>query len=253
MQKKSENSIYSQLLIDYLSGSLGSGTQDEEFRKQICRVIFVGNSLCREDESILRDQSLRETRKKKSILTESLELFDGLIEYLLTYIPVSVDVMPGENDPAIFALPQKPLPAFFFPRSRKFSPRFQRVTNPYQFELENFRFLGHSGQILDTLSKFVKYTDKIDLCKQSLEWRHLAPIAPDSIGCVSSETDPFIIEKCPNVFFVGNQPTFETRDIDGENGQRVKIILVPDFSKGSEIAVLNLSNMECYPIKFTSY
>ena len=42
--------------------------------------------------------------------------------------------------------------------------------------------------------------------ERSLQWRHLAPTAPDTLPCYPfCDTDPFVLGECPHVYFVGNQ------------------------------------------------
>jgi hypothetical protein len=45
-----------------------------------------------------------------------------------------------------------------------------------------------------------------------LQWRHMAPTAPDTLSCFPlAGTDPFILESCPRVFFAGNQESFASK------------------------------------------
>ena len=62
----------------------------------------------------------------------------------------------------------------------------------------------------DLLSSiFGKQADEkrsLELLQQTLEWRHLAPTAPDTLSCYPfCDTDPFVLDSCPHVYFVGNQ------------------------------------------------
>eukprot|EP00983_Pelagomonas_calceolata_P083875 1156246-Pelagomonas_calceolata.AAC.1 len=50
--------------------------------------------------------------------------------------------------------------------------------------------------------------------EQCLQWRHLAPTAPDTLASYPFDAfDPFIIESTPHVLFAGNQPEFGVRSI----------------------------------------
>jgi DNA polymerase delta subunit 2 len=101
------------------------------------------------------------------------------------------------------------------------------------------RFLGGSGQTLDDLHRYTATDDRLALMEQTLHWRHLAPTAPDTLGACGTERpplralyvdtvragagaypmyerDPFIITgDCPHVYFVGNQPAYGTRLVQG--------------------------------------
>lgn len=57
---------------------------------------------------------------------------------------VTVDVIPGENDPSDDAFPQQPLNRAYFPKSYSCG-HMNSVTNPYLFSLEDALILGTSG------------------------------------------------------------------------------------------------------------
>lgn len=62
-------------------------------------------------------------------------------------------------------------------------------------------------------------TARLAVLESMLRWRHMAPTAPDTLACYPfADNDPFILHKCPHVFFAGNQPAFETRLLQGEAG-----------------------------------
>lgn len=86
-----------------------------------------------------------------------------------------------------------------------------------------------------------------------LEFRHLAPTAPDTLGCypyAEEEEDPFVMRECPHIFFAGNQPRFETTLVEGPAGERVRAILVPDFSVERTCVLVDLDSLECRPLSF---
>ena len=70
-------------------------------------------------------------------------------------------------------------------------------------------------------------------------------------GCYPfQEKDQFIIEECPHVYFVGNQPKFETIVIDGPAGQNVRLIAIPKFKETGELVLLDADTLEVDRIKF---
>jgi DNA polymerase delta subunit 2 len=78
----------------------------------------------------------------------------------------------------------------------------------------------------------------------------LAPTAPDSLWCQPySGFDPFIIQELPDVYFVGNQPKFQTEMVT-IGSKSVRIILIPDFELTSSLVVLESGNMDCTEIEF---
>lgn len=58
-----------------------------------------------------------------------------------------------------------------------------------------------------------------------------------------------MLEQCPHVYFIGNQPRFDTTIIEGQSGQRVRLITVPKFSTG-EVVLLDTETLEVEIAKF---
>ena len=57
---------------------------------------------------------------------------------------------------------------------------------------------------------------RLQLLSRVLEWGHLAPTAPDTLSTYPfSDTDPFVLDTAPHVFFAGNQPDFQSRVMTG--------------------------------------
>jgi len=79
-----------------------------------------------------------------------------------------------------------------------------------------------------------------------LEWSHIAPTAPDTLHSYPyCDRDPFVITKCPDVFFVGNQLEYNSVTIEGPKGQSVLLISVPDFETKFVCILVNLKNLHC--------
>lgn len=71
------------------------------------------------------------------------------------------------------------------------------------------------------------------------------------VGCYPfSDRDPFILLKTPHVYFIGNQPKFETRLVEGPNQQRVRIVLVPKFCNTGEVVLVNTVTLEAKVVSF---
>ena len=95
--------------------------------------------------------------------------------------------------------------------------------------------------------------DRLAELRRTLEWRHLAPSAPDSLECYpfDKETgDPMLIEECPHVLFASNQPSYKSEMISLPTGQNVLLLLVPDFSTTSTAVIVNIDTLETHPIIF---
>ncbi|XP_057507578.1 DNA polymerase delta small subunit isoform X2 [Actinidia eriantha] len=144
----------------------------------------------------------------------------------------------------------QPLHRCLFPGSSAYNT-FKSCTNPHFFELDNVRFLGTSGQNIDDLDKYSEAKDKLEFMERTLRWRHIAPTAPNTLGCYPfTDRDPFFIERCPHVYFVGNQDKYETRLMKGSEGQVVRLICIPRFGETGIAVVLNMRNLECHALSF---
>lgn len=95
-----------------------------------------------------------------------------------------------------------------------------------------------SGQTLNDIYKYIDGDSRIQMARATLDWSHIAPTAPDTLckkdaaylqmltefptlhvlplGCYPLQgKDPFILTETPHVYFIGNQPRFETRLVQG--------------------------------------
>ncbi|KAJ1403343.1 DNA-polymerase alpha/epsilon, subunit B [Sesbania bispinosa] len=219
------NPLQFQLLIDHITGHLGD-EKEQSIASQIVHVVIAGNSV-EIPRGLVNGQNL--ASKDLSRISEPIKELDILLNQITAGLPL--DIMPGPNDPSNYSLPQQPLHRCLFPGSSAYNT-FRSCSNPHSFELDNIRFLGTSGQNIDDLDKYSEAKDKLDFVERTLRWRHLAPTAPNTLGCYPfTDRDPFFIESCPHVYFVGNQDKYDTRVIKGSDGQLVRLISVPKFSE----------------------
>ncbi|KAI9122227.1 hypothetical protein K1719_006916 [Acacia pycnantha] len=238
------NPLQFQLFIDHITGHLGD-EKEQILASQIAHVVIAGNSVEFHRE-LLNGQNL--AAKDLSRLSEPIKELDILLNQIAVGLPL--DIMPGPRDPANYSLPQQPLHKCLFPGSSAYNT-FRSCTNPHCFELDNIRFLGTSGQNIDDLDKYSDAKDKLEFMERTLLWRHLAPTAPNTLGCYPfTDRDPFFLESCPHVYFVGNQDKYETRVIKGSEGQLVRLICVPKFNETGVAVMLNLRDLECHALSF---
>ena len=93
----------------------------------------------------------------------------------------------------------------------------------------------------------------LDVIQSTLEMRHVCPTAPDTLRAFPYvDEDPFVMHECPHVFFAGNQPAFGSRLVHpgGMASQAVQIISVPAFRRTRSIALLDVTSLQCYEVKF---
>jgi DNA polymerase delta subunit 2 len=73
-------------------------------------------------------------------------------------------------------------------------------------------------------------------------------------GCYPfQEKDQFVIEECPHVYFVGNQPRFDTATIEGPAGQQVRILAIPKFHETGQIVLLDTETLEAELVQIDLY
>ncbi|CAH1795392.1 unnamed protein product [Owenia fusiformis] len=247
---KNENPLNQQLLVDLLTGQLGDECQ-QEAASNILRVVVAGNSLSSETQdkdSLTKAKYLTTHSAAGSV--EAIKSLDDLLVQLAACM--EVDVMPGKHDPSNSTMPQQALHRCMFPQATMY-PTMHAVTNPYDCSIDGIRFLGHSGQPIEDITRYSNRTDYLEVLESSLRWGHLAPTAPDTLGCYPYlDEDPFILEECPHVYFAGNAPSFQQKTIEGPNGQTVLLLTVPRYSQTNTCILVNLRTLTCQPIKFES-
>ena len=242
---KQEKCMQIQILIDYILGMLGS-SEDYEMCSSIVHVIIAGNSLAKESID-------RESQSKAKYLTykseaSTIKAMTDLDQFISQLVPnISVDLMCGEYDLSNHLLPQKPVHPCMLPLSRKFhGSTFHTVSNPFACRINGVHFLGTSGQNIYNMKIYSQITDTIRLMTDTLELQHLAPTAPDTLGSFPFyDSDPFIIDNSPHIYFCGNQEKFEYKLHKDSNGAEVVLLSIPQFNKTSSAVLVNLKNLHC--------
>ncbi|XP_064421674.1 DNA polymerase delta subunit 2 [Latimeria chalumnae] len=246
-----ESLLGMQLLVDMVTGQLGD-EGEQSSAAQISRVVLAGNLLSRQMQS---KDSLNKakylTKKTQAASVEAIKMLDEILVQLSASVPV--DVLPGEFDPTNYTFPQQPLHHCMFPMAAVY-PTMQLVTNPFQAEIDGVRFLGTSGQNVSDIYKYSSMEDYIEILEWTLRAGHIAPTAPDTLGCYPFYLkDPFVLEECPHVYFCGNAPVFKMKEVKGADGQKVLLVAIPEFSTTQTACLVNLRTLECQPISFSAF
>jgi DNA polymerase delta subunit 2 len=281
----SEHSLEINLLTEFLLGeALDPGTQESV--SQISRLIIAGNSITLDTEAVSHDTigNAKKVASKKYGYDSSAynptptTHFDNFLASLLPTIPITL--IPGCADPANVSLPQQPIHSAMFPQARAYGAMppvadenrqpgwFDAVTNPWDGEVEGWRVLGTGGQNVDDVFKYVESEDRLGMMEAMCRWRCCAPTAPDTLCKLKlfvlgtlilliesgsypfQDDDPFVLNSCPHLFFVGSQPKFDTASIEGPRGQTVRLIAVPRFSETGEIVLVDSETLEASVVKF---
>ncbi|CZT18006.1 related to DNA POLYMERASE DELTA SMALL SUBUNIT [Ramularia collo-cygni] len=257
------------LLMEWLTGE-ASSFEDQTAAATVSRLIVAGNSLAHAQPIPTREELIaaKKTSQKKygydaaSYNAAPSDRLDTWLASLLPSIPITI--LPGQSDPTSTALPQHPIHAAMFPRSRAYTQQpvstaagshapnwFDSTTNPAEFDVDGWRFLGTGGQTVDDVYKYVSGEERLEMMEAMLRWRLTAPTAPDTLWCFPfQDGDRFVMKECPHVYFVGNQPKFETTVIEGPQGQMVRLVAVPKFKETGEVVVVDLETLDAELVKF---
>lgn len=240
-----------ELLQQWIFGNLESSDEDAKRDWEAARVVRV----------IIAGNAIKSNEKSKHVLFASSESIDHndtikALQKLDAFIhdlskSVHVDLMPGEFDPTNYMLPQQPLHPCMFVKSGRFKS-FQGVSNPYCFELAGRDILGSSGQNVMDIKRYSIIEKDIDALSASLKWSHIFPTAPDTLPCHPFyDSDPFIIEQCPHLYFAGNCTEFDTKIVENvDKRSRTRLVCIPKFYETQTVAVVNLRTMETHKMSF---
>lgn len=260
------------LLQEYLLGESAS-SEDQEAASSISRLILAGNSLSNSSpilnrEAIAAAAAKRGGRKTYGYDSSSYNAAptDRLDQWLASLLPsMPVTLLPGEQDPTSTSLPQQPIHPAMFPHSRAYMQPptslgkpgeepgwFDSQTNPCDLSVDGYRLLGTGGQPVDDVYKYIPNCEnRLEMMEAMLRWRLTAPTAPDTLWCYPfQDGDQFVMKDCPHLYFVGNQPKFETTVIEGPVGQQVRLVALPKFRESGEVVLVDMETLEPEVIKF---
>ncbi|KAL8342549.1 hypothetical protein RB601_004895 [Gaeumannomyces tritici] len=181
------------LLLEYLLGEVLDPAAQGEL-SHISRLIIAGNSIAPEDasKSISTEGEDKKAHRKYGYDSSAYnpvpsQLLDSFLSELLPSMPITI--MPGQHDPANASLPQQPVHPAMYDKSRAFIAApggadpgwLDSVTNPWEGEVDGWRFLGASGQNVDDVFKYVSSDDRLGMMELMCRWRCTAPTAPDTL------------------------------------------------------------------------
>jgi len=244
-----------QLLMDYVSGLLGSAAE-QRASASIVRVLVAGDSLHRAEKrgASAKAAGVSQRGADEAEADEAmapLRELDLMLTQLAAAVPV--DLLPGASDPSNFTLPQQAFHACLFPSASTYST-FSRLTNPAWTQVHGgLQCLATAGQNVSDLAKYCEAPETMDYLEGSLRWRCVAPTAPDTLGCYPYQgKDPFVLEEAPHIYVVGNQKAYASRLVTGQQGQQVRAVCVPSFAQtGTAVLIdLNSPTLEAKPIAF---
>eukprot|EP01028_Stygiella_incarcerata_P002694 TRINITY_DN15123_c0_g1_i1.p1 TRINITY_DN15123_c0_g1~~TRINITY_DN15123_c0_g1_i1.p1 ORF type:complete len:525 (-),score=130.60 TRINITY_DN15123_c0_g1_i1:60-1565(-) len=268
------------LLLDFLYG-IGIHHDHSEMAKlsaSIGRVIICGGLL---HMPLSLDYGEWKKPLSSDVTPKDLAAMMGEVDEFLSLVggAVPCDVIPSREDPTNLNLPQQRINPRLVPRSEAVGT-VHFGTNPFRATLgKELDILGTSGDNVRNVRKFAKLgtsammvegkpslsssmsdlegtSTEIEIMRRMLsDWRHLAPVAPDTLGCFPfSGNDPLVIEQCPHVFFTGGASRFDTAIMDSNGSSLgIRLISVPSFAETGVVALLNLKDLSCIPFKICSF
>ena len=184
------------LLEEYLLGET-SDPEDQKNPARISRLIIAGSSLAQPPPP--NEEATGKKQKKYGYDASAynpapITHLDRLLSALLPSIPVTL--MPGESDPANVSLPQQPLHTALFSQSKAYASHpqskdagwFDTTTNPWEGNIDGWRFMGSAGQPINDIFKYVDGDDRLHMMESVLRWRVQAPTAPDTLCKLCRQT-----------------------------------------------------------------
>ncbi|PVZ98682.1 hypothetical protein BB558_005319 [Smittium angustum] len=247
-----------QLLADFLGGLLG-GEEMRELSSKIGSLIVAGNSIdgrgvyggkINEKMGKLGLRNTNDNVLGREVVVEkrSYVELDNYLSQIAGILPVIL--MPGDTDPVSQSLPQQTFPVdILLPKSGSLGSLIG-TSNPTWLEIDKLRFLGTSGQNIRDMEKCVRDIPALDLCEATLKSRHLAPTGPDTLAMYpSSRGDAMLLDRAPDVYFVGNMESFGRRRVSGGGGE-VEVVMVPEFKSSGEVVLVDTFTLRTESVKF---
>ncbi|KAI8869863.1 hypothetical protein GQ42DRAFT_115934, partial [Ramicandelaber brevisporus] len=245
-----KSALWLQTLTTFICGSNGTLGALDQLSSRIVKVIVAGNSV---NIPAVPDGT------DKTDIDQALDTLDETLSQWASV--TSVDLMPGATDPSTVTLPQQQLHSALLPRA-SLARDFRCITNPQHLDIDGVQLLGVAGQTVDDIVKSCDVASRLVAAEHTLLWRHLSPTSPDTLlSFPYADSDPFVLEadKCPHIYFVGNQPEFATSIMrqhnpspreDMEKESVVRVVMVPSFAETGTVALVNLTTLQAHPFKF---
>ncbi|KAJ5579937.1 uncharacterized protein N7459_005922 [Penicillium hispanicum] len=243
----SSDTLTLELLTEYLLGYTGFSGNEEHGpssnASKITRLVIAGNSLGASVTTEVASGSTDNAGKKKAAPKKygydastynasPITQLDNFLAEILPSIPVTL--MPGDQDPANFSLPQQGIHRAMFPQARAYCapPQpgeenseagwFDSVTNPWEGDVEGWRVWGSSGQNVDDVLRYLDFPSddgglgqesddseaRLRIMEAMLRWRCGVPTAPDTL-CMPRAPD--VLSSIHADAFAGSYP-FQTID-----------------------------------------
>ncbi|XP_033333452.2 DNA polymerase delta subunit 2 isoform X1 [Megalopta genalis] len=239
------------LFSEWVTGMIGSSVIQTEVASIVC-IIIAGNSI-RGSIETYSHEGYFETKTHETNYKQTTISAHKLDNFLLPIVQCcSIVLMPGEFDPTCHTLPQQSLHPCILSQSSRFKS-FYGATNPWIGSVNSRIVAGSSGQPILDIMKVAGLVNASPLTwlEQTLDWRHYAPTAPDTVPAYPfCSTDPFIMTECPDIYFAGNMDKYDTKLLTANQGQTIRLICIPKFSETQTAVLVDLQDLQTSPISF---
>lgn len=139
------------------------------------------------------------------LIDDVYKQYEAFAEYLKDVRDgISIIASPGNHDAVRLAEPQPALPDSI---RKSFDSSVTMVGNPVVIELEGRRVLIYHGRSIDDWIPAIpglQYSKPIDVMKEMLRRRHLAPIYGERTAIAPEEKDYLVIDEVPDIFVTGH-------------------------------------------------
>lgn len=219
--------------------------------QRIVRVIIAGNSVAPGlTHSKSNECSDSDSSNDCKSIGEVIQLFDRYI-FTLAQSGSEINIMPGKNDPTSYLLPQQPFHPKILPKSGCLE-NVRPLTNPCIIKHDDRILLGTSGENVEAIRQHTRIEFSTTVLKNTLEWGHMAPSAPDNLSCFPfREKDPFVIDFEPDIYFAGNQSEFAVTSYSTSTKAKIQLISVPTFVSTQSGVSIDLDNLEAKLLDFS--
>jgi DNA polymerase delta subunit 2 len=237
-----------------------------DISNRIKRVIFVGDSVYVNDkiEELEKGSYIKAEEYKNEVkdIINNYTLLDKYLKVISSYVHVDLINSIEGNDGVYF--PQNPNSQLLFLDNlvNINAKTLNLVPNPYNFEIYSHKtktkktFLGTSGENINNILQFTDINDPLVAMEKTIEWGHLAPLAPDTLRIYPySQSDPLLLKNIPDVYFISGKNDLNKKVINlktnGKTKKEVLLIELPDFSSTFKGVILNVDDESIREINFS--
>ena len=254
-----KNSNARTMLVDFIQNN-NLNDKFSNISKRIKRVIFLGSSAYVNDkiEQLEKGSFLRAEEYKTELNTiiENYTMLDKYLKLISDYIHVDLVNSIEQNDGVYF--PQNPNSQLvFLENMRNINANVLNLeSNPFIFDIYSQKtkvkknFLGTSGENINSIMQYTDINNPLIAMKKTIEWGHLAPLAPDTLRIYPySSTDPLVLKKIPDVYLISGKNDLN-KELTTIHNKNILLVELPDFSKTNKGVIYNIDDDKLSEINF---